>query len=396
MKPIQLLILTFPTIAFCDEYSELRHQIKELKNLTEAPVVIDAKGFNSSENMKAVYFDTLDFNGKPTKAFAWIGTPEKVAKDVPGIVLVHGGGGTANKSWVKRWTDQGFAAIAFGNEGQTDQRGPDNKWKKHQWAGAWRRGHYKDSNSPIKNQWMYHSVANTILANSLLRSLPGVNPNKVGVMGVSWGGVITSTTIGVDSRFAFAIPTYGCGNMHLPNNHWGEALAHNDLYKNVWNPIHWVKNAKLPVLWFSWENDKHFPLNSLADTYHATPAPYMISLVPKMKHSIPASWTPPDSYAFAKSVVSDNKPWAKQVSKTQSGDLLTVTFSSSKPLSSPKLYFTIEDGYMGSRKWQSVSAKLTQKEELWIATAKIPKEANAYYINVNSKNLTLSSELSIK
>jgi len=211
MKPIQLLILTFPTFAFCDEYNELRNQIKELKNLTAAPVVIDAKGFNSSENMKAVYF--------------------------------------------------------------------------HQWAGAWRRGHYKDSNSPIKNQWMYHSVANTILANSLLRSLPGVNPNKVGVMGVSWGGVITSTTIGVDSRFAFAIPTYGCGNMHLPNNHWGEALAHNDLYKNVWNPIHWVKNAKLPVLWFSWENDKHFPLNSLADTYHATPAPYMISLVPKMKHT---------------------------------------------------------------------------------------------------------------
>ena len=44
-------------------------------------------------------------------------------------------------------------------------------------------------------------------------------------MGVSWGGVITSTVMGIDSRFAFAIPTYGCGHMADAENHWGAASS---------------------------------------------------------------------------------------------------------------------------------------------------------------------------
>jgi cephalosporin-C deacetylase-like acetyl esterase len=47
---------------------------------------------------------------------------------------------------------------------------------------------------------MYHALADTMLANSLLRSLPEVDATKIGVMGVSWGGVITSTVIGLDER----------------------------------------------------------------------------------------------------------------------------------------------------------------------------------------------------
>jgi len=34
---------------------------------------------------------------------------------------------------------------------------------------------------------MYHAHADTMLANSLLRALPEVDANKIGVMGVSWG-----------------------------------------------------------------------------------------------------------------------------------------------------------------------------------------------------------------
>jgi cephalosporin-C deacetylase-like acetyl esterase len=39
---------------------------------------------------------------------------------VPGMVLVHGGGGTAFKEWVQKWNAQGFAAISIAVEGQTD------------------------------------------------------------------------------------------------------------------------------------------------------------------------------------------------------------------------------------------------------------------------------------
>lgn len=221
-------------------YSSDQEDVRALGELTKAPAMQMADGVQSSENLKAIYFDALDWKGKPTKVFGWLGLPENRDGKVPGVVLVHGGGGTAFKEWVKKWNDQGFAAISIAVEGQTDQRNTavkdqDNPkgWKKHDWAGPRRSGIYGDSGEPLKDQWMYHAVADTILANSLLRSLPDVDAKKVGLMGISWGGVITSTVMGIDDRFAFAIPTYGCGNLATAENQYGRALGKNEVYKPI-------------------------------------------------------------------------------------------------------------------------------------------------------------------
>jgi len=87
-------------------------------------------------------------------------------------------------------------------EGQTDtvatqQQKDDGEavgnWLKHAMPGPARVGIYGDSAvTPITDQWMYHAVADTVLANSLLRSFSEVDASKVGLMGISWGGVITT------------------------------------------------------------------------------------------------------------------------------------------------------------------------------------------------------------
>ena len=41
--------------------------------------------------------------------------------------------------------------------------------------------------------------------------LPGVDPDRIGVTGISWGGYLTCIVAGVDPRFRFAAPVYGCG-----------------------------------------------------------------------------------------------------------------------------------------------------------------------------------------
>ena len=104
------------------------------------------------------------------RVFAWLGLPENCSGKVPGVVLVHGGGGTAFKEWVQKWTAQGFAAISIAVEGQTDENlGTVSSpiWKKHEWAGPARVGRYDDSAEPLADQWMYHAAADTILATSL-------------------------------------------------------------------------------------------------------------------------------------------------------------------------------------------------------------------------------------
>lgn len=144
--------------------------------------------------------------GKDTKIFAYIGIPEhEPGEKVPGIVLVHGGGGHAFPGWVRMWNDRGYAAVAMDNTGYFPS---ENGWV--------RRGDSIPDNDGVTTSsgeademWMYHAVISAALCGSILRSLPDVDAERVGITGISWGGVITSILIGYDPRFAFAVPVYG-------------------------------------------------------------------------------------------------------------------------------------------------------------------------------------------
>ncbi len=385
-------VLFVVSLACADDSAVQRAEVLALGQLTAPPAIMAAEGYEREGRLRAIYFDALDYEGKPTKVFAWLGIPQERKGKVPGIVLLHGGGGTAFRQWVEKWNERGFAAIAIALEGQIDQRNDKRIWKKHTWPGPSRPGHYRDSAKPLEDQWMYHVVADTILANSLLRSLPEVNAKQVGVMGVSWGGVITSTVMGIDSRFAFAIPTYGCGHMADVDNHWGAALGENTLYREVWDPMHYLPRAKMPALWFSWPQDRHFPLDSQAASYRAMSGEYMVALLPDMKHSCPASWNPPDSYAFAESVISDGKSWCPQTSAHLNDDAVEVVFSSLKPLDHAVLISTTDTGFTGNRKWIEFPARLQRIDGRWVVTAKLPNETTAYFVNVKAGDLTVSSE----
>lgn len=397
MHRIVVLVAGLALISFADDFSAQRADVLALAELTNAPAVQATEGFSSSENLKAIYFDALDWKGRPTKVFAWLGLPEKRQGKVPGIVLVHGGGGTAFKEWVRLWNDYGFAAISIAVEGQTDVKDTNSTdrakaWKQHAWSGPQRNGIYGDTAEPLKDQWMYHAVADTVLANSLLRSLPEVDADKVGVMGISWGGVITSTAIGIDDRFAFAIPTYGCGHLFDAANQYGRALSSNELYKQVWDPMVRLNRAKMPVLWFSWPQDGHFPLNCQAASYRAAAGPHMVTLIPGLKHGHGPVWNSPDSYAFAESIVRDGLPWCRQIECRVSGDECRAVFASSKPLEKAALISTTDTGVTGSRKWVESPATLTREGNVWIAVAALPAGTTAWFINVRSGGLTVSSE----
>lgn len=53
------------------------------------------------------------FQGNPTEIFAYLGLPETGNGQAPGMVCVHGGGGTAFRKWVEMWVKRGYAAIAM-------------------------------------------------------------------------------------------------------------------------------------------------------------------------------------------------------------------------------------------------------------------------------------------
>ena len=370
-------------------------KLEALAKQTTPPAVHDATGFQADGAVRPIFFDAWDWEGKPTRVFAWIGLPAGASKEkpVPGIVLVHGGGGTAFKEWVQKWNAEGFAAISIAVEGQTEQKGqPPAKWQRHEHGGPQRPGTYADFAKPLEDQWMYHAVADTILANNLLRSLPEVDPAKVGLMGVSWGGVITSTVIGLDPRFAFAIPTYGCGGLHKATSHYRKHLANNSLYPILWDPNLRLEKATMPVLWLSWTGDFHFPMDSLAASSAKVLGVSVFSLVPNMKHGHGPAWSRPESYAFAKSVVQNGKPWCVPESTKIDGGTLTTVFHSTKALNVATLTSTTGTGDTSKRQWIETAAVLKQENGKWIATAPVPAGTTACFMNVSSGKLVATSD----
>ena len=385
-----------------DFTSELE-AVAALGELTNAPTMraddtsMATTNINAGE-LKAIYFDALNYTGATTRVYAYVGIPSgaSAANPVPGVVLVHGGGGTAYSEWVIEWANRGYAAISIAVEGQTDVAATQEQkdageavgnWLKHAMAGPARVGIYGDSAvDPITDQWMYHAVADTVLANSLLRSLPEVDASNVGLMGISWGGIITSTAIGIDNRFCFAVPTYGCGHLYDALNTYGDTLGNNDLYKEVWDPMVWMSNATMPTLWFSWPEDWHFPMDCQAYTYHASPATRMVSLVPGMGHGHAAGWNRPESYDFADSVISNGTPWCVQQSINLSAGVASAVFNSTKNLNSASLIYTTGTGKTGDLTWleQAADSLVEAPSGTWTITATMPADVTGWFINVQA------------
>ena len=121
------LFLTLPLIGS----PELRKEILKLGELTNAPSYHPFLKSSKKENPQAIYMESLVWEGKETRAYAWLGLP-KVSKNekVPGVVLVHGGGGSAFKQWVEEWNERGFAAISIAVEGQIDKKVKNDQGKR--------------------------------------------------------------------------------------------------------------------------------------------------------------------------------------------------------------------------------------------------------------------------
>ena len=258
----------------------------------------DASEF-STNGVRAIWLEGVPWKGKPTRFFAYYGLPRGATADkkVPGIVLVHGGGGTAFHRWVRMWNDRGYAAIAMDTCGGLPTDAEYSKCHtRHEWSGPNGWGCFKDETQKPEDQWMYHAVESVIRSHTFLRGLLEVDAKKIGVTGISWGGVLAAVVCGVDPRFAFAAPVYGCGNLRK-HSLWTPEIGKR--WNDLWDPVQYVKRCRIPTLWCTGTNDHFFPLDSLVET---APENAYYSIKVRMMHG---QWEgdQPEIVAFADSIV---------------------------------------------------------------------------------------------
>lgn len=354
----------------------------DLKTLRKPPKVTLVK---REGNVIQLYYEGEPYQGKPTRVFAHLALPEKTTK-APAMVLVHGGGGTAFREWAELWRKRGYVALAMDLAGQ----GPDRQRLK-EGAGPPQSGDAKFQATKVKDFWSYHAIASVIRGVSLLANRPEVDPERIGVTGISWGGYLTSIVAGLDDRLKVAVPVYGCGFLH-ENSVWLPTFEkmskeQRQLWVKNYEPSRYLRQTKMPVLFVNGTNDFAYPLNSYQKSYRLVKNRTLCIRV-NMRHSHPAGWAPKEIGLFVDEQLRKGKPFPSITSTKCAGQRVTVSVDSPEPLQSASIHFTTDTGAWQKRKWQSVKAEIKGTT----ITAKLPeKRPLVWFVTVTDKRGALVS-----
>jgi hypothetical protein len=236
--------------------------------------------------------DKLFFTGevigkKKVRVFALRGAPVH-GKNLPGVLHIHGGGQTASLEWVKFWGARGYACVSFDFCGAWEKRVEYTDW------GPFPRGNMAKAGGgfpadpdPRSASW-YHWALVSRRALTLLADHPAVNPERLGVFGVSVGGTLCWVVAGADPRVKTAVPIYGCGYNVDRRRSGGVLTPETALYKRVLSPEAHAPYIKCPVLFLSATNDFHGPMDNAYEALAAAPALTRQAFTARTNHHVAA------------------------------------------------------------------------------------------------------------
>lgn len=346
-----------------------------------------------SDNVRAITFPGMPFRGKPTRVFAWLGVPKvKTGERIPAMVLIHGGGGTAFDEWVRLWVDRGYAAIAMDTCGQLPV-GNYGDWIRDEQGGPPGWGGFDQTERPREDQWTYHAVADAILAHSLLRSLPEVDPERTGVTGISWGGYLTCLVASVDRRFKLAMPVYGCG--FYRETVFQETLnklkpEQADAWMGSWDPSVYLERAEVPFLWVTGSNDFAYTMNALKHSYLLAKGPRTLCVRLRMPHAHGGPGEKPEELrVFADSILNEGVPLPKFTAQGREGTNVWASYTTKVKVLKAELNYTRDSGRWQARKWDSLPAEISNGR----VSAHLPEGTRVYYFNLfDERDCVVSSE----
>ena len=376
---------------------DIHRNIWNLQEIQKTPEVYPAYGFEE-EGLTAVFYENMPWQGKETRAFAWYGFPENATAEnpIPGIVLVHGGGGTALADWCRHWIKLGFAVIAMDNCGGVPSWNPSPhhrlKWPRHEYSGPAGWGNLDKANDAPEDQWMFHAVSSVLRAKELLKSFPQVQKDNIGINGISWGAVITCIVCGLDNSFRFAVPVYGCGGFKTPESFIYDSKLSTSLidrWYELWDPDHYLPESDVPFFFLAGTCDTAFPLGGWFESTKLPKGKVCRSLRPDYRHDHSISWQSKTLIDFAKNC-SEKIDLPSFSNVKRNGKMLTAELSlAGRNVVSAEIYFTRASGVWMDRKWNSAKAEISGNQ----ITAEIPAMTTVCYLGfTDDQGAFLTSE----
>jgi len=238
-------------------------------------------------------------------------------------------------------------------------------------------------------------VADVIRANSLLRSFPEINADKIGLTGISWGGTIAATVAGVDDRFAFVVPVYGCGFLHESDNEGLTQWFREDnmtaeqfrQYRTKWDPSAHLPYAKMPMYWINGSNDGTFPMDIFQRSALAAAGPSILHVRFRWLHGHSPGWRRRDVYAFADSIVKGSTPLPTAAKPELDAKTRRVWTKTTGKIDRAALCYTMHGGKWQGRYWENAACEFGTNE----VSSRLPKGATVFYFNVKDERGNLVS-----
>lgn len=223
--------------------------------------------------------------------------PKDTSRRRPAVLALHGTRGRKEgmEPWLTELAGRGFVACA------TDAR----------WHGELAAGDYEDAilqayQTGKGHPWLYETVTDTIRALDYLQTRPDVDGERIGMIGISMGGMNTWLTAAADPRVKVAIPCIGVTSFgyQLENSRHGPRCAtlprfHQAVAKSLGEPTVTARVARTawskvlpgiadrfdcprmleaiaprPLLILNGEDDDRCPLESVRQCYAAAEAAY--------------------------------------------------------------------------------------------------------------------------
>lgn len=346
--------------------------------------------FPVPENIRPILYAGADYQGHPTEVFAWVGVPAQMpeGEKAPGIVLVHGGGGTAFLQWVEQWTARGYCAIAMDTvgyrpllrwEAKTGVRSrlPGNRGPEYQ-------VYERDLQNP-EDAWTTQAVEAIRRGHTLLRSLPEIDPERTAIYGISWGGYLTCFAAAADSRFKAAVSVYGCG--FLPESR--DTVKHApDEWFQLFDPARVLPEVKCPFLFINRPDDTAYEWSSWRRSA-MLPAHAVRSVPGCFGHSHTCGLRP-EGEVFIDSIVNGAAPLPQIGPLEVQGNRVAATVhAGTEPI-------------RGELWWSSDSAEIPEPRRAWrkmpatcdgnVISAELPEGATDYFLNaVDSRGVAVTA-----
>ncbi|MBN9518003.1 acetylxylan esterase [bacterium] len=169
--------------------------------------------------------------------------PAKAEGKLPAVIVLHGTGGTKEgvTSWLEEFAKKGVVGVAIDARYHGARSGGAKGSAAY--VAAVTRAWKTPAGRPMEHPFYYDTVWDLWRLVDVLQDTPGIDGKRVGMLGISMGGIQTWLAASVDDRVAVAAPLIGVQSFRwsLENDHWqGRArtiqAAHDVAAKDLGEP----------------------------------------------------------------------------------------------------------------------------------------------------------------